>query len=243
MKKTFIASGLALLLLDGMLVNCHAQCVGGAAYPKQIDSKYILPYQVGKTFSVGQGNCRTDAEDSHNGNQQYAYDFDMDIGKTIIASRAGTVFKIEKQYLDGNGIAGQENYIIIKHGDGTFAGYYHLTKDGVPDNLKEGKHVDQGQVIAYSGNTGDSTSSHLHFEVLNCEESSDLNCPLPNSNAPTIPITFKNSEPKHEGALNEYVGTLAKNQCASPPYLTGCYTAEPFHSPTAINSLLLSPNN
>jgi hypothetical protein len=54
-------------------------------------------------------------------------------------------------------------YVIIDHGDGTFAAYYHLQKDGAL--VAPGEKVCKGQTIGLSGNTGFSTGPHLHFHV------------------------------------------------------------------------------
>jgi len=113
-----------------MLASCQASdddsvftgCTGG--YPEQSTSLYILPYSVGSAYVVGQGNC---TDGSHSEDQEYAYDFDMPIGTTIIASRAGTVIAVEERFDDGNRTSGQENFVIVQHRDGTASGYYHLT--------------------------------------------------------------------------------------------------------------------
>ncbi len=57
------------------------------------------------------------------------------------------------------------NYVCIYHADGTVANYAHLNTKGVV--VKEGDFVNQGQLIAYSGNTGYADGPHLHFELLN----------------------------------------------------------------------------
>src|ERR1043166_2757166 len=62
-----------------------------------------------------------------------------------------------------DGYMGVGNYLIIKHDDGTFAVYWHLSRRGV--RVKRGDRVERGDWIAVSGNTGTSTTPHCHFDV------------------------------------------------------------------------------
>ena len=75
-------------------------------------------------------------------------------GKPIYASRAGTV--VTAGWLSGYGYC-----IYINHPDGKQTRYAHLSKVLV----SAGQSVSQGQKIALSGNTGNSTGPHLHFEI------------------------------------------------------------------------------
>lgn len=52
--------------------------------------------------------------------------------------------------------------IFVSHGHGFETRYAHLFSF----NAKPGDRVKRGQVIGYVGNTGNSVSSHLHYEVL-----------------------------------------------------------------------------
>jgi murein DD-endopeptidase MepM/ murein hydrolase activator NlpD len=56
------------------------------------------------------------------------------------------------------------NYVLIRHADGTLGHYCHLQKGGVL--VKVGQTVTAGEPIAHSGNTGFSTGPHLHFCVF-----------------------------------------------------------------------------
>ncbi|MGL9796342.1 glucosaminidase domain-containing protein [Enterococcus sp. DIV1283b] len=75
-------------------------------------------------------------------------------GEPIYASKAGTVIKAEFHPSWGN-------YVAIGHEDGTTALYAHQQEYQV----KMGDKVKQGQIIGYVGSTGNSTGSHLHFEL------------------------------------------------------------------------------
>lgn len=58
--------------------------------------------------------------------------------------------------------SGYGNTVLIRHPDGKQTRYGHLSKLLV----SAGQSVDQGQIVALSGNTGNSTGPHLHFEII-----------------------------------------------------------------------------
>ncbi len=76
-------------------------------------------------------------------------------GSNIYASASGTVVKANW------GRTGYGNYIIINHGDGIQTLYAHCSNLYV----RVGQFVNQGDVIAAMGSTGNSTGTHLHFEI------------------------------------------------------------------------------
>jgi murein DD-endopeptidase MepM/ murein hydrolase activator NlpD len=83
-----------------------------------------------------------------------AVDMGAPRGTPIKAAGAGTV--IEAGYSSTSG-----NYIKISHGNGFTTAYLHCSKL----NVKAGQTVTKGQTIATVGNTGTSTTSHLHFAI------------------------------------------------------------------------------
>lgn len=177
--------------------NPSAPMVDCTAYPASGTSLYILPYEVGQSYEV----WRT-VEHYSPGNRGvglYAIDLRMPIGTKIVASREGKVVAVQESYFDGNGEDLKENLVFIQHADGTVARYFHLTHDGALVNV--GDAVKQGQVIALSGNTGDSAGPHLHFDVQGCGP--NLN---PNYNrfpcAQTLPVTFRNAEENSCGLVS-----------------------------------------
>ena len=82
-------------------------------------------------------------------------DFTAPVGTDIYATGDGTVTSVEFSR------SGYGNCIIINHGFGYQTVYAHLSKM----NVKKGEKVKRGQVIGFVGNTGKSTSPHLHYEV------------------------------------------------------------------------------
>jgi murein DD-endopeptidase MepM/ murein hydrolase activator NlpD len=76
-------------------------------------------------------------------------------GTAIRAAAAGTV-----SYA-GNELKGYGNLVLIKHADGYVTAYAHASRITV----ERGQWVNQGQVIAYTGQTGDVARPQLHFEI------------------------------------------------------------------------------
>ena len=79
-------------------------------------------------------------------------------GKNIVAANSGTVIKANTTYTPG---VGYGIYLMIDHGGGMSTLYGHTSQLYV----KQGDHVEKGQVIAAVGSTGWSTGPHLHFEI------------------------------------------------------------------------------
>lgn len=84
----------------------------------------------------------------------YGADIAVPTGTAVGAFAAGTVSEIGKNTIYGN-------YVKVQHADGFWTFYGHLSRATV----KKGAKVKMGQKIALSGNTGNSTGPHLHFEV------------------------------------------------------------------------------
>ena len=83
-------------------------------------------------------------------------DFAAAVGTEVFVTGDGEVEKVEHNHW------GYGNMITVDHGYGYKTNYAHLSKFAV----KKGQKVKRGQVIGYVGNTGKSTGSHLHYEVL-----------------------------------------------------------------------------
>ena len=86
-----------------------------------------------------------------------AIDIATPIGTPLLAAASGQVIISRSSGWNG----GYGNYIVLSHYNGTQTLYGHLSKTFV----SVGDNIVQGQVIGLSGNTGDSTGPHLHFEV------------------------------------------------------------------------------
>ncbi|MER5292013.1 MULTISPECIES: M23 family metallopeptidase [Streptomyces] len=105
-----------------------------------------------KTASFAQNGARW--QSTHSGQ-----DFAVPSGTKVVAAHGGTVVKA-----GGNGAGDGPAYgnaIVIKHGNGQYSQYAHLSTI----NVKVGQIVATGQKIALSGNTGNSSGPHLHFEI------------------------------------------------------------------------------
>ncbi|MGW4106974.1 M23 family metallopeptidase [Streptomyces sp. NPDC004976] len=124
-----------------------------AAAAKKKAASWIDPvksYKLSASFAQNGGMWAS----KHSG-QDYA----VPTGTPVLAPHGGTVVKA-----GGNGAGDGPAYgnaVVIKHGDKTYSQYAHLSSV----NVKAGQVVKTGQKIASSGNTGNSSGPHLHFEI------------------------------------------------------------------------------
>lgn len=79
----------------------------------------------------------------------------MEIGDTVRVALPGIVDKVSYE------AHGYGHYVEVVHDNGIVTCYAHLSSSLV----KAGDKVDASQPIALSGNTGNSTGPHLHFET------------------------------------------------------------------------------
>lgn len=156
-------------------------------------SPYNLPYSqdLGVEY-VGQTNQGLWSHNFINGSQVYAYDFSLDQGVPVLASRPGTVFAS----FDGtpDDTTGPWNFIIVRHDvpdpprtpvvpdpthdlgpNGvpvtTYAVYGHGRQGSVTASFggalpPPGTPVARGQQIMLAGDTGISFHNHLHMHVV-----------------------------------------------------------------------------
>ena len=134
------------------------------------DYAYRLPYPTGLTFGVLQGFHGTF---SHRGSNEFAIDFDCAVATPVLAARDGTVVASNAaatgagttpEFLDYK----RTNFVLVLHDDGTLGEYMHLSPSGV--EVKPGQRVVRGSRLALSGNTGFSSTPHLHFQVMTAGE-------------------------------------------------------------------------
>jgi len=144
--------------------------------------EYELPYRPGRAFTVTQGY---NGKFSHQGPNQYALDWQMPEGTPVCAARDGMVVSLKDDSDSGGSRMDYDqynNYISIRHEDGTIGHYCHLQKGGC--RVKIGQRVKAGECIAKSGNTGFSSGPHLHFCVFRTKNGRERE---------SIPIRFRTS--------------------------------------------------
>ncbi len=111
---------------------------------------------------------------AHFAHFKHAIDFILPEGTKLLAVRSGIVVDIKIDSKEGGADPKYNdikymNYITIKHSNGEFSQYVHLKHNGAL--VKVGEKVKQGQPIAISGNTGFSTTPHLHFHIFKLNNS------------------------------------------------------------------------
>ncbi|MBR5021015.1 MAG: RICIN domain-containing protein [Oscillospiraceae bacterium] len=115
------------------------------------NARYISTmYRYWNSGNVKNHGCKS--------NMYNGFDISGSSGDTIYAIESGTV--VDKGYSSGS----FGNYVIIQHANGLRSLYAHMKYASC---VNKGDTVSRGQTIGYMGTTGNSTGNHLHFEVYN----------------------------------------------------------------------------
>lgn len=178
-------------------------------------SVYRLPFPNGHAYVVGQAHGGTVSTHTETYNK-YAVDFVMPEGTPIVAARDGTVIEVEIGHSEGGtreDLLAKANRIVIMHADGTMATYAHLAQR--PPIVFPGRRVNEGELIAWSGNTGFSSGPHTHFAITRATLS-----PEGSVVEESIPIAFYAYKPALVFSLTEGMFAFA-NYVSPPPRVDG----------------------
>lgn len=165
--------------------------LGGNSAKHRDSAIYRLPYAPGARFEVTQGH---NGGFSHTGSNKYAIDWNMPEGTTVCAAREGLVVKLKDDSDKGGSTIKFDrfnNFILIRHDDGTLGHYCHLQQNG--SLVREGQRVEAGQPIAKSGNTGFTSGPHLHFcvfKTLSGKERESIPVRFQTQEAGAVPLVF-----------------------------------------------------
>ena len=142
----------------GHMRDLQAQSAELAAKIRSAQSSSIVPAPTGAASAAGfvwpVHGVLTSGFGWRWGRMHEGIDIAVSNGTPVVAAAAGTV--IVAGWMGGYG-----NLVVVDHGGGISTAYAHNTSVTVG----VGQQVAQGQLIAYSGNTGNSTGPHSHFEV------------------------------------------------------------------------------
>ncbi|MFF9217943.1 M23 family metallopeptidase [Streptomyces viridosporus] len=168
-----LGAGVAVAAADttaasGAATTVQIQAAQAAAKKQASWVDPVKNYQLTASFAQNGGMWAS----KHSG-QDYA----VPTGTPVHATHGGTVVKAGPNGA-GDGPA-YGNAVVINHGNGVYSQYAHLSQV----NVKVGQIVKTDQQIALSGNTGNSSGPHLHFEIRT----------TPNYGSAINPMQFLNS--------------------------------------------------
>jgi murein DD-endopeptidase MepM/ murein hydrolase activator NlpD len=132
------------------------------------DAVYRLPWPEGQrqTFIHAKGaNPHFHKRDLH------AVDIGLPEGTSVLAARAGVVDAVEDSHgrgTDEEPATFEGNFVRVRHADDSYATYAHLARQGV--RVRPGERVEAGQLLGYSGASGEIERAQLHFGVSRFEK-------------------------------------------------------------------------
>mgnify|MGYP001231264422 CR=1 FL=1 len=119
----------------------------------RLNNRYSFPlpkhFRVSSSFDLNRKHPITNRILPH-----FGTDYATPVGTEVLSLSDGIVMKSLYNRFAGN-------YLTIKHTDGNYARYLHLSQIDV--NI--GERVTKGQIIGLTGNSGRTTGPHLHLEL------------------------------------------------------------------------------
>src|SRR5579885_3639114 len=92
-------------------------------------------------------------------------DFGLPMGTPILSACSGKVIVISTDIHRGEGVTVQSDNTFDWNGQQVYfdVTYWHMMDGQI--KVKVGDHVETGQLLGLSNNTGQSTGPHLHFQI------------------------------------------------------------------------------
>ncbi|WKY59655.1 peptidoglycan DD-metalloendopeptidase family protein [Vibrio sp. SNU_ST1] len=119
----------------------------------KLNNDYVFPlplhFRVSSPFDLNRKHPITNRITPH-----FGTDYATPIGTKIRSLSDGVVLKSRYNRFAGN-------YLTIKHTDGNYARYLHLSER----HVLTGDFITKGQIIGLTGNSGRTTGPHLHLEL------------------------------------------------------------------------------
>jgi hypothetical protein len=140
--------------------------------------------------TVTDGNGKACQSDGIKNEDYYVY------GREILASAEGRVVASVDGFLDNlpgslNPFSSSGNFVIVRHAELEYSAYLHLQQGSI--KVRVGENVNAGQILGRCGNSGNSSTPHLHFQLMNA--------PVP-QNACGFPAVFNNVRLKRDGTTS-----------------------------------------
>lgn len=152
-KWMALAGSLLLAFVVPIQANNYIAIEQGDSFPfTQIEGFFVSPIQQKTTLLAPFAEAR-------GGYMHEGVDVEAEFGTPIFAVEEGTIIKAAP---DSKGVdAGGGHMVFIDHGNGIQSRYMHLSFYTV----KNGDQVKAGDVIGFSGDSGDATKPLLHYEL------------------------------------------------------------------------------